>query len=244
MAASRHVLAALALAVTAPPGFAAQPPVSALTIAQLVEHTDTVDVITRRGSGPLVRTATYLRSVRQTTEGGWAVEFRWFDTTGTATSSHRIETGRATMATRAETARSLTDSARLVVGDGRASGWVVPAGQQAVLVDTATSGAFANRDVALLAIAATKPGPGLLFSVPHNTLFSLNPAVATTDTLRTLAPARLRVGRRDVECQTLDGPNDELYWIERATGRLLAGRTRVGPFTHWHVVRGVVPPDS
>jgi hypothetical protein len=244
MAASRHILAALAFAIATPVGVWAQGPVSVLTLSQLVERTDTIDTWTRRGSGARIRTATYVQSVGRTRDGGWFVEFQWHDTTGTPTSTHRVETARGTAATYRESVRGQTDSALLVVADGRATGWIVPGGQPAMLVNAELDHPFANSDLALLAIAATKPGPGLQFVIPYNTLFSANPASVTSDTLRTLAPARLRDGRREIECQTLIGPHGESYWIERATGRLLARRTAIGPFTHWHVVRGVEPPES
>lgn len=242
MGSLRHLPAACVLAVAVSGSAVAQAPISVLTLPPSIQRTDTIDTWTRRGTGPLVRTATYHRSVQRTLDGGWVIEFRWHDTTGTLTSTHRIETGPGTSSTRVESVRSLTDSAMLTVADGRATGWVAPQGQPATLIDADAAVPFANSDVALLAIAATQPGPGLYFVIPYNTIFSVNPTRVSVDTLRTLAPDRLRAGARTIECQTLVGPNGETHWIERATGVLRASRTTIGPFTHWHVVRGITPP--
>lgn len=224
-------------------GSAAQP-VNILTAPRLFTGTDTLETFTRQGPAPLVRSGSYVRTVSGSREQGWTIEFQWYDTTGWWTATQRTETRRGSLATRLQLVRAMTDSASLLVENGRAAGWVVPAGQQPRLVDAPAITDFTNADVGVLAIAGLQPTPGTEYVVPRNTLFSVNPVAVAADTLRALAPARLSFNRRQVECQTVVGSAGDTYWVERATGRLLARRRSVGSFTFWHVVRGVTPPDS
>jgi hypothetical protein len=243
MASSRYLVAALLL-VSPFAAFAGAQPVGVLTMNHLVARTDTVETYSRQGPSPLVRSGSYVRAVSGSSELGWTIEFRWYDTTGWWTTTQRTETRRGSLATRVQIVRALTDSASLLVEDGRATGWVVPAGQHALLVDGPAITEFTNSDVAVLAIAASRPSPGTEFVVPRNTLFSANPISVATDTLRALAPARVRFNGRQVDCQTVVSASGNTYWVERATGRLLARRRSVGSFTFWHLVKGVTPPEA
>jgi hypothetical protein len=222
---------------------AAQTPVNALSLPTLLVRADTVETYSRRGPGPLTRGASYVRTVTGSRDRGWRVEFRWSDSARAWMSTQRIETAPGTLATRSEHVRALIDSASLLIADGWATGWIVPAGQPARLIDGAVGAGFASGDVAMLAIAASHPQPGMLYTIPRTNLFSGSPLAVAADTLQALAPTRLRYNNRNVDCQSIHGPQGRVYWVERATGRLLARRAISGPVTYWHVVAGVTPPE-
>lgn len=224
-------------------GAAAQTPVNALSLPNLLERTDTIETYARRGPGPLTRGASYIRTVSGSRDRGWRIEFRWSDSVDAWMSTQRIETVPGTLMTRSEQVRALIDSASLLISDGWATGWVVPAGQPARLIDGPVAMGFASGDVAMLAVAASRPQPGTLFTIPRTNVFSGSPLAVATDTVQALAPGRLRFNNRDVECQSIHGPQGRVYWVERATGRLLAQRAIAGPVTYWHVIAGVTPPE-
>lgn len=240
---TRRVLSALILAATAVAGARAQTPINALSLTQLQARADTVETWSRQGPGAPIRGSYYERIVSGSRDLGWILELRWYDTTRAWFSTQRTETRPGGLVTRVDRVRGLLDSASLLVTGDRAAGWVVPRGQQPTLVEGTPTSDFANPDVAVLAIAAARPVPGTVFLVPHNRLFSATPVATAVDTLRVLGVARLRYNGREVDCQTISGTQGRVYWVERATGRMLARRATTGPVTFWHVVAGVTPPE-
>jgi hypothetical protein len=220
----------------------AQAPVRLPADVELVPGIDTLDTWSSRGASPPVRGVTYVRRVSGSRDGGWTVELEWFDSTGAPTTTQRTETQPGGLTTRAERVRAVTDSASLLLAHGRATGWVVPVGESARLIDEAVSDAFMNAEVASLAAGAAQAEPGVTLTAPITGLFGPDPLAILLDSARVDGPVRLRFRGQDIECLRFTRSNGRVFWVERASGRLVARRGRAGPVTFWHVVRGVELP--
>jgi hypothetical protein len=244
-----HTRAFLALAIAAPAVLSAQSPSAGpfayLRSASLSERTDTLDTYEspraggaiRRGNGSAV-----IRTARRLPGGNWELVDTWFDSTGKETARQATRTAATSLVTELEYTRAIGDSASMSYTKDRVTGWVVPAGKQAQLVDGAAMGDRYAGIVTLSAIAKSRPAVGALFPAASGALYGGNPIAVRIDTIRVARRDTLMQGQRTIPVVVLARGSGET-WLDESTGAVILARGNAGPERYWwHIRRGVTPP--
>lgn len=186
----------------------------------------------------------FVRAMRRLAGSRWESVDTWYDSSGTVVAVQSTRTARASLATELETVRAISDSASLLVTPERITGWVVPTGGTARLVDGPSTAERYAVNLVLLAIAQAKPSDGRMFVAPVGGLFGPAPLESRVDSILVTGRAVLQGPSGGVPTLILDGPNGRRYWVEEGSGRLWAARGPAGPDRWWwHVRRGVREPS-
>lgn len=209
-----------------------------------VMSVDTVDTYSQPRGGTIEAGKTlYVRSWNGSRTAGWRVTYEWRDSTGAITATQMARTMPGALELREERVRATTDSASLLVADGVASGWVVPAkvGPRLLSGDHVPPRYSIEMLEAFFGASRLRVGAFVVAGVAA--LYGANPLGVTRDTLRVVARQQLQSGSRQIDTWVLEHTNGTRAWVAIGTGRVLARRGAAGPNRYWwHVLRGVTPP--
>lgn len=187
-----------------------------------------------------------MRVLRRVGAERWELTDNWIDSSGRVNTRQSVRTGDGTLATEIETVRADRDSASLLVSPNRVTAWVVPVGESARLFDGPPAG---ERYAGALVVAATvksRPAIGAVLLAPAAGLFSANPLALVVDSIRVVARDSVdRAGGGRVPVVLLERNSGTRFWVDEATGTLIAARGNAGPQRFWwHIRRGIRLPTS
>jgi hypothetical protein len=221
-------------------------PLGYLRTATLTASTDTLDTSTSlRTGGPRTAGESYVRVVRRVGAARWELADQWLDSSGRTHTRQVVRTGDGTLATEIETVRAERDSASLLIAPTRITGWVVPQGGVARLLDGPPAGERYASAIVLSAIARSRPAEGAMFLAPTAGLFSANPLVPSVDTLRVVGRENIHVRGAPAVALVIERSSGTRFWVDESSGVQLAARGGAGPQRWWwHIRRGVQLPGS
>ena len=225
-------------------GGASAGPIGYLRTATLTASTDTFETSTSaRTGGARTPGESYARIVRRVGAARWEIADQWIDSSGRIHTRQVVRTGDGTLATEIETIRADGDSASLLIGPTRITGWVVPEGGPAKLLDGPPAGERYAGTIVLSAVARTKPAVGALFLAPSAGVFSSNPLTPSVDTVRVVGRENIQVRGAPVVALVLERNSGTRFWVDETTGVQFAARGSAGPQRWWwHIRRGVQLP--
>lgn len=219
-------------------------PVGYLRTMVPVVVTDTIDTYESPRSGGEIRRGNGVwmtHSLRRVGGRRWETLDEWHDSTGAVTARQMTRTTEGAVTTEVESVRASGDSATLLVIGSRATGWVVPQGQVARLIDGMLPEERYASAFVIAAIVQARPRAGEVFVAPSYSLYGTNPLDARVDSITVVRRDTLHHGPRPIPVVVLARSSGVMTWVDEATGSTVAARGNAGPARHWwHVRRGVV----
>ena len=213
---------------------------------QLVVGTDTMSSYVRGSNGLTQSREFVVRVVTGSAAAGYTASIIWYDSVGAWNTTGEMKTEPGRMLPAFDVVRATTDSAAVSFKDGLETGWVVPSREGARLVNGAAPMPRYSRQLAQLAIAASKPKIGSVFVADLYNLYGPSPLAARPDTFLVAGRQTLRDRGRDVQTLRITANGGRsIVWAEENTGRILMEQGTISPTMSWvHARRGVEVPAS